>query len=258
MDIGAALREARQRRGLTLSQVASTTKLAVEILEKIERNQFESLPGGLFRRGYLRAFAAEVGVDREAVVAAYRTQYEPAQEEPEPPRGRTVSPDQLRLLASAATVLVLVFGLAFGALWTSRSPEDEEPAGSERQARSSAPVLPTSNDVQVVDTTARPVEREPAEGVFALRFHAMFDEACWISGVVDGERVAYGTLQPGTPLVVEAAQEIVLRFGNAGAVSYSINGYPGKPLGLPGQVVDVRITEDSYRDFVQIPLRTEA
>lgn len=256
MDIGAALREARQRQGLTLSRVSSTTKLAVEILEKIERNQFDSLPGGLFRRGYLRAFAAAVGVEPETVVAAYRAQYEPEPETPEPPPGRSVSPEQLRLLASAATVLLLVFGLAFGAFWTSRSPVEEiEEQASERPR---TPVLQPSDEMPVVDTTARPAERVSAESAFALRFHAMFDEACWISGVVDGEPVTFGILEPGTPLVVEAAREIVLRIGNAGAVSYSINGYPGKPLGRPGQVVDVRITEGSYKDFVQIPLRTEA
>lgn len=256
MDIGAALREARQRRGRTLSQVSSTTKLAVEILEKIERNQFESLPGGLFRRGYLRAFAAEVGVDPETIVAAYREAYEPPPDAPELPQGRRISPEEIRLLVSAATVLVLVVGLAAGVLWNSGSPE--EAGDSERQARSKTPIIATTSEVQVVDTTAGPAEPQSAEGVFALRFRAMFDEACWLSAIVDGESVTYGILQPGTPLVVEAAREIVLRVGNAGAVSYSINGYPGKPLGRAGQVVEMRITQQSYKDFVQIPLRTEA
>lgn len=253
MDIGAALREARQRKGRTLRQVSSVTKIAVEILEKIERNQFDALPGGLFRRGYLRAFAAEVGVDPEAVVAAYREEYEPPPPVPEKPQGRSVSPDQLRLLASAATVLLLVFGLAFGALWSSSSSADEED-----EETASVPVLPTTNEVQVVDTTARTAQRAGAEGLFALRVDASFDEACWISAIVDGVPVTYGTLDAGTPLVIEAAREIVLRVGNAGAVSYSINGYPGRRLGNPGQVVDVRINQESYKDLVQIPVRTEA
>lgn len=251
MEIGAALREARQRKGRTLRQVSSVTKIAVEILEKIERNQFDALPGGLFRRGYLRAFATEVGLDPEAVVAAYREQYEPPPPVPAEPQGASVSPDQLRLLASATTVLLLVFGLAFGAFWSSRADEaDEETA--------SVPILPTTNEVQVVDTTARTAQRAGAEGLFALRVDASFDAACWISAIVDGVPVTYGTLDAGTPLVIEAAREIVLRVGNAGAVSYSINGYPGRPLGTPGQVVDVRINQESYKDLVQIPVRTEA
>ena len=102
MDIGAALREARQRRNRTLRQVSAATKISVEILEKIERNKFDSLPGGLFRRGYLRAFALDVGVDPEAVVEAYRAEYEPPPEVPEKATRSSMSPDQLRLLASAA------------------------------------------------------------------------------------------------------------------------------------------------------------
>lgn len=250
MDIGAALRDARQRKGRTLRQVSSTTKIAVEILEKIERNQFDGLPGGLYRRGYLRAFAAEVGVNPEALVAAYREEYEPPPELPAQARAAPITPEQLRLLASAATVVVLVLGLAVGALWSTST----EVADAETRV----PILPTTNEVQVVDTTARTAQRAGAEGVFALRFVANFDDECWISAIVDGVPVTYGTRDAGSPLVIEAAREIVLRVGNAGAVSYSINGNPGRPLGRPGQVVNVRIDPDTYKELVQIPARTEA
>lgn len=248
MNIGAALREARQHKGRTLRQVSSATKISVEILEKIERNQFDSLPGGLFRRGYLRAFANDVGVDPEVVVGAYREEYEPP-EVPQISRGNSVSPEQARLLASAATVLVLVVGLAVGALW-SGSAEDPESAG--------IPVLPTTNEVQVVDTTAPTAQRSGVEGVFALRFVAAFSEPCWVSAIVDGVPTTYGILEPGSPLVIEAAREIELRVGNAGAVRFSINGHPGRPLGSSGQVVNLRITPETYRDLVQMPVRTEA
>ncbi len=251
MDIGAALRDARQRKGRTLRQVSSTTKIAVEILEKIERNQFDGLPGGLYRRGYLRAFAADVGLDPEVVVAAYREEYEPPPEVPEEVRAAPVSPDQLRLLASAATVVVLILGLAIGALWSTGTDGEEAEA-------TRVPVIATTNEVQVVDTTARTAQRAGAEGVFALRFVANFDDECWISAIVDGVPVTYGTLDTASPLVIEAAREIVLRVGNAGAVSYSINGYPGRPLGRPGQVVNVRIDLDTYKELVQIPALTEA
>jgi len=248
MDIGAALREARQRKGRTLRQVSSATKISTEILEKIERNQYDRLPGGLFRRGYLRAFARDVGVDPETVVAAYREEYEPP-EVPQASRGNSVSPEQVRRLASAATVLVLVVGLALGVLWGGNA-EDPERAG--------IPVLPTTNEVQVVDTTAATAQRSGAEGLFALRFDATFTEPCWISAIVDGVPTTYGILEPGTPLVIEAAREIVLRVGNAGAVGFSINGHPGRSLGSPGQVVNLRITPETYKDLVQVPARTEA
>ncbi len=248
MDIGAALRDARQRKGRSIRQVSVSTKIAVEILEKLERNQFEGLPGGLFRRGFLRAFAADVGLDPAPVIAAYRAQYETAPEQEPPRRRQVVAPEQIRLLVSAATVLVLVVGLAVSAWWSGRSA----PEGA-------SPLLPAAtSEVQLVDTTARTLpSAEPAD-VPGLRFEATFLEPCWVSAVVDGVPVTYGTFEPGMPLVIEAGHEILLRVGNAGAVSFSINGHPGRSLGNRGQVVNVRIDAQTYKALVQVPSRTEA
>src|SRR5688572_7841802 len=78
MDIGKHLSEARKRRGMTLRQIADLTKLSMTTLQQIERNELDRLPGGIFSRGYLRAHAAEVGVNPEEVVDEYLVQL-PAQ-----------------------------------------------------------------------------------------------------------------------------------------------------------------------------------
>jgi cytoskeletal protein RodZ len=64
IDIGSRLRQAREQRGLTLRDIAATTKISVLALVAIEQNAFDRLPGGVFRRGYVKAFAAEVGFGR--------------------------------------------------------------------------------------------------------------------------------------------------------------------------------------------------
>ena len=84
-DIGARLQSARERRGLTLRDVADSTKIAITALKSIERNDFARLPGGLYRRAYLQAFAAAVGLDTGEVTRAYRERFEPAPAAPEPP-----------------------------------------------------------------------------------------------------------------------------------------------------------------------------
>ena len=65
---GTALREARERLGLSLKQIAATTKISVAALESIERNDPTRLPGGLFSRAFVRVFAAQVGLDPEGAV----------------------------------------------------------------------------------------------------------------------------------------------------------------------------------------------
>jgi cytoskeleton protein RodZ len=68
---GVQLREARQARGLTLDQVSAATRVPAHTLDDIEENRFDRLPGGIFARAHLRAFAEEVGVDTGAVLEAY-------------------------------------------------------------------------------------------------------------------------------------------------------------------------------------------
>src|SRR4051812_36045653 len=77
MDIGGFLSQARQARGLTLQQISQQTKVPPAVLEHIEHNRFGRLPGGVFTKGYLRAFAASVGVNGDQVVQEYVLQSAP-------------------------------------------------------------------------------------------------------------------------------------------------------------------------------------
>jgi cytoskeletal protein RodZ len=71
IDFGAKLRGARERRGVSLRQIAETTKISVAALEALERNDPSRLPGGIFRRAFVRSYAAEVGLDPEATVREF-------------------------------------------------------------------------------------------------------------------------------------------------------------------------------------------
>ena len=75
MNVGTRLREARERLGITLQQVSDSTKLSTTVLQHIERNEFDRLPGGIFTKGHLRAYAAKVRVNPEEVVDQYLVQF---------------------------------------------------------------------------------------------------------------------------------------------------------------------------------------
>lgn len=75
-DIGGRIRHAREQRGFSLHDAASLTKLSVPVLQAIERNDFDSLPAGVYRKAYLRTVAAEVGLDPGEVAADYATLHE--------------------------------------------------------------------------------------------------------------------------------------------------------------------------------------
>src|SRR5213083_1046789 len=77
---GGALREARERRGVSLRQIANATKISVAALEALERNDISRLPGGIFSRAFVRSYAIEVGLDPEETVKEFLDRFhdEPA------------------------------------------------------------------------------------------------------------------------------------------------------------------------------------
>src|SRR5918999_5178212 len=66
--VGARLREARQKRGVSLRQIANSTRISVMSLEALERSDLSRLPGGIFTRAFVRAYAEEVGLDPDRTI----------------------------------------------------------------------------------------------------------------------------------------------------------------------------------------------
>ena len=75
VDFGARLREARERRGLSLREIADATKIAARSLEALERNDIARLPGGIFSRAFVRAYAVHVGLDPEETISEFMASF---------------------------------------------------------------------------------------------------------------------------------------------------------------------------------------
>lgn len=67
---GTLLRQARERRGESLEEVAQALKLSLRQLVAIESGQYDELPGPAFVRGFVRNYARHLGLNPEAVLAA--------------------------------------------------------------------------------------------------------------------------------------------------------------------------------------------
>jgi cytoskeleton protein RodZ len=75
-SIGETLRRERLRRGWNLEQVAAETKITVHLLEAIEADQFDRLPGGVFARNFVRQYARMLKLDEDEIITAFRQQFE--------------------------------------------------------------------------------------------------------------------------------------------------------------------------------------
>src|SRR5215475_8567785 len=68
---GESFKKAREALGVSLNQIAIETRISTRFLLAIENEEFRNLPGGIFNRGFIRAYAQRVGIDADQAVADY-------------------------------------------------------------------------------------------------------------------------------------------------------------------------------------------
>lgn len=81
----------RKRAGVSLEQIAHSTKISSRFLEAIESERFDQLPGGIFTTSYLRQYALAIGYDEEALVAFYNQKVKGDEPPAKPPQAETRS-----------------------------------------------------------------------------------------------------------------------------------------------------------------------
>ncbi len=121
--LGKLLRQSRERRGMSLEQIASETKIRLRHLQALERDDFSVVPEGLYRRAKIRAYARAVHLDRETLAKLEHAMHaaEPPPVALEEPSLPTTAFRKSVLVTLAAIGAALVLGLV------TRGREDKVP-----------------------------------------------------------------------------------------------------------------------------------
>jgi cytoskeleton protein RodZ len=138
------------------------------------------------------------------------------------------------------------------------APGQPSEAAPETKA-TSAPGRPETRpgDLAATPAAAQPAAQEtgPAQQPVqaeskGLAMDIAFQEETWIQIYGDGALKVGGLFPPGRKIRLQAEREILIYVGNAGGLTYVLNGQPGKSLGRSGEVLNnVRITLDNLKDF---------
>src|SRR5258708_30032191 len=72
--LGEELRHKREQQGITLAEIAEATRIGTRFLKAIETDNFSILPGGIFTRSFIRAYAKHVGMNEDEAIAQYQQQ----------------------------------------------------------------------------------------------------------------------------------------------------------------------------------------
>ncbi len=148
-SIGAYLRRERELRHVSLEELVQTTRIPLRMLQRIEDDRFEELPGEVFARGFLRSYARALGLSAEQVLERYGEGRKVEAPSPAPLLSSIQAPERGRRfgIAIALVILVILFTLALSIVLRPRHRD----APLELSVRASAGSM---ND-RLVDATQR-------------------------------------------------------------------------------------------------------
>jgi cytoskeletal protein RodZ len=121
-SIGAYLRRTREGRAMSAAEVSRATRIPVHAIDRIEADHFDDLPGEVFARGFLRAYASAVGLPPEDVLARYTAARRVVAVDPLPMAMPVAKSGTRRFgVAIAFVLLLLLFTLALSIVLRPRS-----------------------------------------------------------------------------------------------------------------------------------------
>lgn len=229
--VGAALRRAREERGLSLEDVAGAVCSPVRHIQAIEEARIADLPPHPFTRGLVIAYASHLGLDAEAAVQEWGR----PGEEAEGGRGR-IFRVPLRSRSSWrdwAVPTVCAFGVVVSIVVGSiLAPAPVELPPDRPRPKTGNPPQPAP---EPETTEAAPPAPNAAETNVAVTLRS--EGATWVEVTTDGEAPRRQELRPGENLELGARRRLGLALGDAGAVRITVNG---RDLGFIGDRGEVR------------------
>lgn len=112
-SLGSYLRRERELRQISLEEIAQTTRIPMRMLQRIEDDDLDALPGEVFARGFLKSYARSVGIDSDVVLARYGER--PSDDEAAPAPITAITPPERGRrfgIAIALVILLILFTLA--------------------------------------------------------------------------------------------------------------------------------------------------
>lgn len=262
---GAVLRAEREALGVTVREVSETLNLSISVIEAIEADDYPRLPGPVFARGYVRAYARLLELDPEPLVAQYPRPPDPvplSRTRPEAPVWEWIRRRPELVLGGAAAALVLLLVLLALWLWP-EGDQAENPGGAAAAAAleedwagdplagEAAGTAPTPWQVAAPESAAQAAPRLASDGAldgFAEPFRVpapdsgsvrritergddrlefTFTEDCWVEVRSATGAPLYSDLsRGGTELVLVGEGPFRILLGYAPGVELTFNGEP--------------------------------
>ncbi|HEY0405212.1 MAG TPA: helix-turn-helix domain-containing protein [Pyrinomonadaceae bacterium] len=253
-NFGEELRLAREARGISLRDISEQTRISMRYLEAIETNDYKRLPGGIFNRSFIKAYARYVGFDEQAALEGYaRTMREQGDSgddvatTPYQPRVYTDSNSRSPLVTLLLAILIL--GVLSLVVWgakhwyerreAARADSNNPAATNQQNAQANAPAP---------SAPANSTQNAQPSDAFHIQFKAR-GQKVWLTTFADDSKKAIKfSLQADEAREFDPQQSLKVVYAPAKALEVTING---RPLRVPQDKAEMLITKDNYEQFLQ-------
>ena len=274
-SFGEKLKQEREKRKITLEQISSSTKIGTRMLQALEEDKFNQLPGGIFNKGFVRAYSRCVGLDEDQTVAEYlqasgdapppktepgghedgERKNEARENEQNVRRLEAISDAPARQLPwglFAAFLLVVALALS---IWSHRERERTRQSVRPTPTTATAPSPVVggvssrgASEAANPDSGARSptsgsstngapaAESAPAATPGEFTVVIHAREDSWVSITADGKTVLDELLAADSERSIQGRKEIIVKAGNSGGIDFRFNGKKLETGGTSGEV----------------------
>ena len=237
LSFGRYLKAIRLEKGIDLKDVSKETKIGMDYLLMIEKEDHDLFPAEVFVKGFLRAYAQVIAADGDEAVKRYLSSRGVFKEAVgfDADLKRSGQAFWPRLMLSLGALLgIIILSVLLISVFSHRPSSDNSELKSTRA---------TDRDISPNDSLKTAPIGEHSENIpEKLLLKIVSVEDTWIKIIIDGQSTKEYRLKPGDLLELEASSGYNVLIGNAAGVQLTLNGKPvEKLLGKSGEVVTIQI-----------------
>jgi cytoskeletal protein RodZ len=265
-SLGEKLRQARESRGISISEVAEQTRISSLYLEGIEADDYRTLPGGIFNKGFVKSYAKHVGVDEQEALQDYArllsSQDSSADDDPKVYRPEVLTDDR----SNSSSLLTIIFAIiilglitwgayTFANYYGENSSKVESPKPTPNTENVAANNSSATNNSSAGNSNSAPEQPSVAPNEIKIELKALTDNTS-VSYALDGQKRSQ-LVTPETPLNLEVKDSVLLSYSKyqSANVQMMINGkqisLPSNPENPARQAIDIVITKDNIGKIIQ-------
>ena len=257
---GENLRREREMRGVGLEEISNATRISTRFLKALENDDWDALPGGVFRRGFIRAVARYLGLSEDTLLAEYSLA---TNDKPEvavwadSPEHKSPRSGSLRPLLLTLLFIALAAGGWFA--WREYSPlvaawRSPEPPAPEVTPLATPPPPPVSSSVSATDPSKSSSSgTSSASGPAQLDLKISVGNPTDVAVRADGKIAYEGRMTTNENKLFHAKESFEISASNSTSVLLEMNGQTMPPLGAPGQPGKLALTRADLKKQVGGP-----